>query len=169
MTIWVTLEKTLDGMFRKICTRIGRPHFLTCTSFTDSHLIGFADNTSRYKNLNPETINTYGLLYTWKGSDPSLKPLLMMAHSGRILPYDFSPLLFFDHCNFRCRTSGPKYSRPMGPSPFLWLLRWRESMGKRVFGCTRFPFSFLLVDIMLTVSRIKVVWLEHCKLTLPFI
>jgi Gly-Xaa carboxypeptidase len=25
-------------------------------------------------------INTYGLVYIWEGSDPSLKPLLLMAH-----------------------------------------------------------------------------------------
>ncbi|KAL4268708.1 peptidase M20A family protein [Pleurotus pulmonarius] len=33
-----------------------------------------------HKALKLETVNTYGLLYTWQGSDTSLKPLLMMAH-----------------------------------------------------------------------------------------
>ncbi|KAG9221493.1 hypothetical protein CCMSSC00406_0009482 [Pleurotus cornucopiae] len=32
------------------------------------------------KFLMQEVVNTYGLLYTWNGSDPSLKPLLMLAH-----------------------------------------------------------------------------------------
>ena len=27
-------------------------------------------------------VNTYGLLYEWKGSDVSLKPLLLTAHQG---------------------------------------------------------------------------------------
>ncbi|KAF9501781.1 carboxypeptidase S [Pleurotus eryngii] len=33
-----------------------------------------------HKALKLETVNTYGLLYTWQGSATSLKPLLMMAH-----------------------------------------------------------------------------------------
>lgn len=27
-------------------------------------------------------VNTYGLLYEWKGSNDSLKPLLLTAHQG---------------------------------------------------------------------------------------
>ncbi|KAG5220585.1 hypothetical protein IMY05_C4560000800 [Salix suchowensis] len=37
---------------------------------------------SSHKALKLETVNTYGLLYTWQGSATSLKPLLMMAHLG---------------------------------------------------------------------------------------
>lgn len=33
-----------------------------------------------YENLEVETVNTYGLVYTWKGSDASLKPLMLAAH-----------------------------------------------------------------------------------------
>ncbi|KAK4466217.1 hypothetical protein QBC42DRAFT_90676 [Cladorrhinum samala] len=33
-----------------------------------------------HKKLQVEKINTHGLLYTWKGSDDSLKPTLLMAH-----------------------------------------------------------------------------------------
>ncbi|KAF2482500.1 hypothetical protein BDY17DRAFT_317165 [Neohortaea acidophila] len=33
-----------------------------------------------HKHLNPEVVNTHGLLYTYEGSDKSLKPLLLMAH-----------------------------------------------------------------------------------------
>ncbi|THU91182.1 carboxypeptidase S [Dendrothele bispora CBS 962.96] len=36
--------------------------------------------------LNLEKVNTYGLVYTWHGSDPSLKPILLMAH------YDVVPV-----------------------------------------------------------------------------
>lgn len=27
-------------------------------------------------------VNTYGLLYVWKGTDASLKPILLAAHQG---------------------------------------------------------------------------------------
>lgn len=33
-----------------------------------------------YKELHPETVNTHGLVFTWEGSDSSLKPTLLMAH-----------------------------------------------------------------------------------------
>ncbi len=33
-----------------------------------------------HEHMHAETVNTHGLLYTWKGSDKRLKPLLLMAH-----------------------------------------------------------------------------------------
>lgn len=30
-----------------------------------------------------ETVNTHGLIFTWEGSDPSLKPVLLMGHQVR--------------------------------------------------------------------------------------
>ena len=33
-----------------------------------------------HSGLTKETINDYSLLYTWKGSDETLKPILLMAH-----------------------------------------------------------------------------------------
>lgn len=33
-----------------------------------------------HKHMEPEVVNTHGLIYTWKGSDEELKPLLLMAH-----------------------------------------------------------------------------------------
>jgi len=33
-----------------------------------------------HQRLTRETVNAYGLIYTWPGSDPSLKPILLMAH-----------------------------------------------------------------------------------------
>jgi carboxypeptidase PM20D1 len=35
---------------------------------------------SLHKKLKKEVVAGYALLYTWKGSDPSLKPMLLMAH-----------------------------------------------------------------------------------------
>ena len=28
------------------------------------------------------SVNTYGLVYEWEGSDPSLKPIVLTAHQG---------------------------------------------------------------------------------------
>jgi hypothetical protein len=33
-----------------------------------------------HKHLDLQKVNTHALLYTWKGTDPSLKPLLLLAH-----------------------------------------------------------------------------------------
>jgi len=33
-----------------------------------------------HQRLTRETVNDYSLIYTWPGSDPSLKPILLMAH-----------------------------------------------------------------------------------------
>ncbi|TLF46291.1 M20 family peptidase [Maribacter aurantiacus] len=40
-----------------------------------------------HKNLSLEKINTYSLLYTWKGSDASKKPLILMSHQD-VVPVD---------------------------------------------------------------------------------
>ncbi|CDK26370.1 unnamed protein product [Kuraishia capsulata CBS 1993] len=37
-----------------------------------------------YENLKVETVNTYGLVYTWAGSDPSLKPSMYTAHQDTV-------------------------------------------------------------------------------------
>ncbi|KAL2140428.1 hypothetical protein VTI28DRAFT_3811 [Corynascus sepedonium] len=37
-----------------------------------------------HEQLQVEKINTHGLLYTWKGSDESLKPTLLMAHQDTV-------------------------------------------------------------------------------------
>jgi Gly-Xaa carboxypeptidase len=36
--------------------------------------------SNMHATLQLTKINTYGLVYFWKGSDPSLKPLLLLAH-----------------------------------------------------------------------------------------
>ncbi|RFU28793.1 hypothetical protein B7463_g7549, partial [Scytalidium lignicola] len=42
-----------------------------------------------YKHLDYTIINEHGHIFTWEGSDPSLKPLLMMAHSD-VVPVSVS-------------------------------------------------------------------------------
>ena len=37
--------------------------------------------------LKPEIINKYSLLYTWKGTDPDAKPMILMAHTD-VVPID---------------------------------------------------------------------------------
>ncbi|NMC47571.1 MAG: M20/M25/M40 family metallo-hydrolase [Chloroflexi bacterium] len=44
-----------------------------------------------HKNLKKETINQYSLLYHWKGSDPSLKPILLASHLD-VVPVDEATL-----------------------------------------------------------------------------
>ena len=33
-----------------------------------------------HEYMEPEVVNTHGLIFTWKGSDKTLKPLLLMSH-----------------------------------------------------------------------------------------
>lgn len=40
-----------------------------------------------HETLSLEKINTYSLLYTWKGSDPSKKPIILMSHQD-VVPVD---------------------------------------------------------------------------------
>ncbi|KAG8701015.1 hypothetical protein FRC11_012494, partial [Ceratobasidium sp. 423] len=40
-----------------------------------------------HKSLALEKVNTYGLLFTWKGSDSSLKPMVLMGHQD-VVPVD---------------------------------------------------------------------------------
>ncbi|KAH7339419.1 carboxypeptidase S [Rhizoctonia solani] len=40
-----------------------------------------------HKGLELEKVNTYGLLFTWKGSDSSLKPMVLMGHQD-VVPVD---------------------------------------------------------------------------------
>ncbi|KAK0205146.1 hypothetical protein DFS33DRAFT_1427674 [Desarmillaria ectypa] len=46
-----------------------------------------------------EKVNTYGLLYTWKGSEASLKPLLLLAHQD-VVPVDPSTVHEWVHPPF---------------------------------------------------------------------
>lgn len=39
---------------------------------------------SVYKSLKVETVNTYGLIFTWEGSDSSLKPILLTLHQDTV-------------------------------------------------------------------------------------
>ncbi|KAF7348672.1 Carboxypeptidase S [Mycena venus] len=47
---------------------------------------GLMDEWRRNEKLELQKVNTYGLIYTWQGSDASLKPLLLMGH------YDVVPV-----------------------------------------------------------------------------
>lgn len=45
-----------------------------------------------HQNLSLEKINTYSLLYTWQGTDPSKKPLILMSHQD-VVPVDEPTLM----------------------------------------------------------------------------
>lgn len=53
------------------------PHW---SEFSKLHTQLAQDFPSVWSKLSVETVNTFGLVLTWKGSDDSLKPLLLAAH-----------------------------------------------------------------------------------------
>lgn len=59
--------------------------------FTQLHDQLEKDYPKLHQNLEREVVNKYGLLYTWKGSDESLKPVVLMAHQDvvPVLPETF--------------------------------------------------------------------------------
>ncbi|AOA64649.1 Carboxypeptidase S [Komagataella phaffii CBS 7435] len=50
------------------------------TKFVKFHEYLEATFPTVYSQLKVDKINTYGLVFTWEGSDPSLKPLMFLAH-----------------------------------------------------------------------------------------
>ncbi|KAI7084517.1 carboxypeptidase S [Hortaea werneckii] len=52
-----------------------------------------------HKSLKVETVNTFGLVYTWQGSDASLKPLVLMAHQD-VVPVPASTVDAWTHPPF---------------------------------------------------------------------
>ncbi len=73
--------KRLAGALRfKTVSHID-PAKVDTKEFTD--LYAYLDRTFPLvkKNLKKELVNSYSILYTWKGSDPKAKPILLMGHS----------------------------------------------------------------------------------------
>ena len=52
-----------------------------------------------HTTLERERIGRHGLLYTWRGSDPNAKPVLLMAHQD-VVPVDESALALWEHPPF---------------------------------------------------------------------
>ncbi|KAI7499124.1 carboxypeptidase S [Hortaea werneckii] len=52
-----------------------------------------------HKSLKVEKVNTFGLVYTWQGSDASLKPLVLMAHQD-VVPVPASTVDAWTHPPF---------------------------------------------------------------------
>lgn len=52
-----------------------------------------------HKELRVEKVNTHGLIYTWPGSDPALKPTLLMAHQD-VVPVPSSTVAAWTHPPF---------------------------------------------------------------------
>jgi len=49
------------------------------------HCLGFSEQRFRHSTLHLTKVNTYGLVYEWKGSSPLMKPILpilLAAHQG---------------------------------------------------------------------------------------
>ncbi|KAF8757186.1 carboxypeptidase s [Rhizoctonia solani] len=68
-----------DGFEAKAAELLGGAVRIPTESFDNMGNVGTM-TTGLHKALKVEKVNTYGLLFTWKGSDSSLKPLLLMGH-----------------------------------------------------------------------------------------
>ncbi|KAH8923264.1 carboxypeptidase S [Atractiella rhizophila] len=62
-------------------------------------LEGAFPNVYKSEKVEKEKVNEYGLLYVWKGSNESLKPLLLMAHQDTV-PVDPSTSSLWTHPPF---------------------------------------------------------------------
>ncbi|KAL5631621.1 hypothetical protein ACGC1H_007220 [Rhizoctonia solani] len=98
---WTTVFD-VDGFEAKAAELLGGAVRIPTESFDnmgdvgdDDHWVVF-DKLHKYleeqfprvhKALNVEKVNTYGLLFTWKGSDSSLKPMVLMGHQD-VVPVD---------------------------------------------------------------------------------
>lgn len=70
----------------------------------------------RHTAVELEKVALYGLLYTWKGSDESLKPIVRRSDSpARLLRTDES----LNRCSWRIKMSYPLIRRPRTAGPTL--------------------------------------------------
>jgi len=53
-----------------------------CDDSVAENLITWFILTERHAKLELTKVNTYGLIFIWKGSNSALKPLLLAAHQG---------------------------------------------------------------------------------------
>lgn len=92
---------------------------------TISHKVGMIDDSAFtgfhsflrnsfplvHKKLTLEKINTYSLLFEWKGTDSKLKPIILMAHQD-VVPAEYSSLGQWNHPPFSgVRDGGFIYGR----------------------------------------------------------
>ena len=81
MTSWVRLGRIPGGRPSGRSTNIYQRRSLSCTCLYQ-RACPFILNPSRYSTLSITKVNTWGLVYVWKGRNSSLKPLLLTAHQG---------------------------------------------------------------------------------------
>jgi len=84
--VWALLARMSDGKSSDHSTCTWHSHFPLRTSLSPLKF-QFVNDTAHatfvsHKRLTLTKVNTYGLLYEWKGADSSLKPLLLAAHQG---------------------------------------------------------------------------------------
>lgn len=69
--IWRTTQLLTEGISSRVRHRTSHKHYPP-------------NFYHRHSTLELTKVNTYGLLYRWKGTDDSLKPLLLLSHQGKI-------------------------------------------------------------------------------------
>ena len=74
----------LAGSLRIRTISHAEPGKTDTAAFPTLHAYLAASFPSMHSTLARETVNTHSLLYTWRGSDPSLKPILLMGHLDEI-------------------------------------------------------------------------------------
>lgn len=78
-----------------------------------------------HTNLKLTKVNTYGLYYEWKGTDESLKPLLLAAHQGECPKECLGVIIQFAvHRHSRCGPCRSYDRRPMDAPSLFRILRW---------------------------------------------
>lgn len=66
---------------------MGGPEDQRFEIFLELHSLLEASYPRVFSSLQVEKIRRYGLLITWQGTDPSLKPVVLMAHQD-VVPVD---------------------------------------------------------------------------------
>ena len=67
-----------------------RPRRVRCRSISSIALLSRDGVSKVHSQLRRETVATHSLLYTWSGSDSSLKPILFMGHLD-VVPVEPKP------------------------------------------------------------------------------
>lgn len=89
----------LAGAIRIPTVARAEPPQIDPATFDELHRYLRAQFPLAHTRLSTETVNRYSLLYTWKGRDPDLKPVLLMAHQD-VVPVEADSMADWTHPPF---------------------------------------------------------------------